>query len=900
MAISLETIEDTSYQFLIARKEENLDRSTVESVVSKVIETFSSDLKFSNKDISIVVKMLLERLEIDMVIGSFIASTKYKPWLDKKRIEMENNGINWRYTKRYKRLLDLKKFSKNVINTIDIDTDNILNLTEDPNKDGSWSRKGLVVGHVQSGKTANYTGLICKAADAGYKIIIILAGMSNDLRNQTQRRADEGFVGLNTGRLTSGANHNQLLTGVGEIDKALHAETLTTSEEDFNKNFAKQFKSLSNSQEPFLAVIKKNKYSFENLINWLTAVQSNFNDIPLLLIDDEADHASINTNKEHLHPTTINKCIQDLLEIFPKNAYVGYTATPFANVFINPDPTNIFPEDFIYSLSTPSNYIGPEQVFGSIENLNIVRTIPETEYKNSDGVVSKYIPLKHKKDLELKDLPPSLKEAIYVFILTCSERNLRGQKNQHKSMMINVSVNTDVQHAVRLLVYQFIVEIKEAVNVNFALEEKALNNTIVKEFHRIYKKEFSNLNWNLLLKELNTALEPLKVIEINTGDEGESLSYDSDIWPNGRTVIAIGGYSLSRGLTLEGLTTSYLLRNTKMYDTLMQMGRWFGYRKGYEDICRIYLHSDSIDWYEFITNATAELREEFVKMRRAGLTPGDFGLRVQMHPASLLITAQNKMRSGKIVIDRAVDLKGSLIETHTLSAIKLNLSKNFEAANNLISGILENHKAANSKSGYLFNNVSFSEISTFINSFVNHPYSHLTESLPIKNYIEEIATDGVDKWNVLLVNETGAKGDIKQIIGGLEVKAGKRSVSAQTEKFVKAKKQVFTSVTWEHAVLDKEIVNDVFKEYKLEKIKNPPARAFIKKMTSPFLKIFLINCEDDQTREKISENGFIGWSISFPGSMKSKEDRFTQYVQNVTMQQQDLDFSFDDGEDDYE
>ena len=669
MAITLETIEDTSYQFLIARNDENLERETVESIVSKVIETFSSDLKVSNKDFSLVVKKLLERLEIEMDIGTFIAATKYRPWLQEKRIEMQNNGLKWRYTDRYKRLLNEKNFSQNVITTIDIDTDNILDLTEDPTKNDNWSRRGLVVGHVQSGKTANYTGVICKAADAGYKMIIILAGMSNDLRNQTQSRADEGFVGFDTGRLSSGLSHNQLLTGVGEIDKTLHAESLTTSEEDFNKNFAKQFKSLSNNKQPFLAVIKKNTHSFDNLINWLLAIEPDYSKIPLLLIDDEADHASINTNKEHLEPTTINRKITELLAIFPKNAYVGYTATPFANVFINPDPTNIFPEDFIYSLSTPTNYIGPDQIFGSEDNIDIVRTIPLIEYEESKGIVSKYIPLKHKKDLDLKELPPSLKSAIYVFILTCAERNLRGQKSHHKSMLINVSINTAVQHAVKLLVYQFIMEIREAVNVNFALGKSALNNTVIKQFHDIYEAEFKQLNWDLLLKELNTAIEPIKVVEINTGDEGESLSYDPKIWPNGRSVITIGGYSLSRGLTLEGLTTSYLLRNTKMYDTLMQMGRWFGYRKDYGDICRIYLHSESRDWYEFITDATRELRDEFVIMRRAGMTPSDFGLKVRRHPATLLITAQNKMRTGQIIIDRAVDLKGSLIETYTLSTI---------------------------------------------------------------------------------------------------------------------------------------------------------------------------------------------------------------------------------------
>ena len=272
---------------------------------------------------------------------------------------------------------------------MDNSTDQILGLLEDPTRNGFWDRRGLVVGHVQSGKTGNYTGLICKAADAGYKIIIVLAGMHNNLRSQTQMRLDEGFLGYETS--PSGDKLN--IIGVGQVDgdPAIRPNYATNRSEngDFNAKVAKHL-GITPEQRPWLFVVKKNKSVLHRLYKWIQDHAANTSDsvtgrklvtnLPLLVIDDEADHASVDTGEqvvtedgkpdsEH-QPTAINSLIRKILHSFSRKAYVGYTATPFANIFIHErgetteEGPDLFPSSFIINLGAPSNYIGPARVFG--------------------------------------------------------------------------------------------------------------------------------------------------------------------------------------------------------------------------------------------------------------------------------------------------------------------------------------------------------------------------------------------------------------------------------------------------------------------------------------------------------------------------------------------------------
>jgi len=588
----LTEIEDAVISLLSSLDPECIDKTIIEKKVRLVsaIQGIASEV-----DIQDIIKKLEERFDIRMTLGTLFASEDYRPWLDEMRGEIE-----WYYWSRYKRLLAKKGFPPLVINTIHEDTDRILNPLENPKKNTSWLRKGLVVGHVQSGKTANYTGLICKAADAGYRLIIVLAGISNSLRNQTQERIDEGFVGIETAKLGDNLPLQRILKGVGELNSDRLPNSFTTRYRDFDRTFAQTRGTIANSNHPFILVIKKNVNSFNNLIAWLKNNNLNLAQYPFLLVDDEADHASINTNKPELDPTTINKKINELLSLFAKSTYVGYTATPFANVFIDPGPHDIFPEDFIYSLNTPDNYVGSEEIFGSDSSQDIVRETDDYE---------DYLPLRHKKNLNPSVIPPSLKEAIIVFILACVGRVLRGQTDKNNSMLINISVFKKVHHPVKLLVREYLDGLREAIQNHFALTEyEALKNPLLKQIKDVWSKEFSNLefDWKDFQPLLKATANRISVIEINSSST-DSLSYESEQYPNGRNVIAIGGYSLSRGLTLEGLTVSYILRNTQMYDTLMQMGRWFGYRDGYADLCRVYMHPEAVSWYSHISSVTEEL-----------------------------------------------------------------------------------------------------------------------------------------------------------------------------------------------------------------------------------------------------------------------------------------------------
>lgn len=389
--------------------------------------------------------------------------TGHMAWLPDKKSKKQ-----WKFWRRYERYLEEEKgWPPKVKNSLGDLTDLILERIEDPERPAPWDRRGMVVGSVQSGKTANYIGLICKAVDAGYKLIIILAGLHNNLRSQTQLRIDEGVLGFDTQKNRKYNPDNRRI-GVGLLQsEPLYIHSLTNSEEqgDFKKKVADTVGVMIGG-DPVILVLKKNKSVLNNLIKWALADKERdpntgkkiIHNIPLLLIDDEADNASINIKKDDV--SAINEKIRTLLDSFDKSAYVGYTATPFANIFINPDCANqklgddIFPRSFIINLPNSSDYVGPSRVFGldsdpdaDIEGVEplpgIVKTIDDYDI---------YFPEGHKKDHNPADLPDSLREAIRAFVLTCAARRVRGQINKHNSMMIHVTRYVDVQRKVTELV----------------------------------------------------------------------------------------------------------------------------------------------------------------------------------------------------------------------------------------------------------------------------------------------------------------------------------------------------------------------------------------------------------------------------------------------------------------
>ncbi|MDY0260046.1 MAG: Z1 domain-containing protein [Desulfovibrio sp.] len=666
-------------------------------------------------DIANVVEQALVAIDSRMGQGVSIVDTETphdEEWMLKR-------SISWIYSEAYEKYLRQEGWAPQVVQALSDTGGRILGHLQDPLSEGAWDRRGLVIGHVQSGKTANYMGLVARAADAGYKFIIVIAGIHNNLRKQTQERMDEGFIGR------SSDPGNRVIVGVGRFSSDFpHPATLTNINEDFNKNTAeKSGWKLNDFSKPIVLVIKKNVTTLQALHKWLKELNSKngqITDVPMLMIDDEADNASINTNKPELDPTKTNAWLRQILNLFAKSCYVGYTATPFANIFINPEAYDqdvreeLFPKDFIYSLDAPNTYFGPDKVFLEDESSSkILREIRDCE---------DYLPLTHKKDIPLTELPPSLYKAFNQFIVGKTIRNCRGQNNKHCSMLVNVSRFVAVQRTVKNILALHEKKLREAVKANYAMpEDISSRNKYMQALREAYDSEFieCGVDWDDVKANLLSAFDTLKFFVINSKSDEvlDYKKYEKD--GHGLTAVAIGGLSLSRGLTLEGLWMSYMYRNTRMYDTLMQMGRWFGYRPGYEDLCRVYLSPDSIDWYGHIAEKTEELRQQIRKMRRDGLTPRQFGLYVETHPEKLLITAANKMLSAAKIKIRQ-NLSGRLVESYILPTDNRTNIKN----ENLIEEFWTNGLAAQivpTEKGWWAKDVNVAVIEDFLEKFEAHP-----------------------------------------------------------------------------------------------------------------------------------------------------------------------------------
>jgi hypothetical protein len=601
-----------------------------------------------------IIRELEGNFTVRQSIGSSVLS-EYKPWLSARKEEIE--FFYWNRLKQFH--LSGDSLPAPVISVLDNVTDEILDYCGNPDDEGDWSRRGMVMGHVQSGKTTNYGALICKAADAGYRVIILLAGITNSLRTQTQERMDEIFIGK-VSAFNPVAQKFLPITQFGGNRIPAHG---TSREYDFRKasTYGVTIEALN---EPVIFVTKKNKSTLSNLKEWLAGqTPSGAIRHPLLLIDDEADNASINTTSDPEKTTAINGSIREILALFQRSTYVGYTATPFANIFIDPESDDemlkddLFPEHFIKALDPPTNYVGASRVFAADGNLRsqMIREIDD---------FADILPLKHKKDHPFDKLPSSLYEAIRVYVLTRAIRVLRGQGEKHCSMMINASRFNDVQDKLLGQVYTYLDEVRNSISVNAGLSLRQISDQNIHDLVDDFDREFPDAGCTLeqVMEALPRAISSLSVLTVNM--RGGSLDYSLHK-DQGLHIIAIGGLALSRGLTLEGLTVSYILRNTAASDTLMQMARWFGYRPDFEDICRLYLPETSLDHYEYVEEATEELRAEIKRMESLGQTPKDFGLKVRQSPTALRVTAANKMRTATS-FTVAQDYSGKHIEGHIL------------------------------------------------------------------------------------------------------------------------------------------------------------------------------------------------------------------------------------------
>jgi len=855
------------------------------------------------------------------------SKTDHEDWFNPSTNTPIRRAIDWHFWDHYKEYMTTRKgWPKNVVNSIDSLSSEIISRIEDPTRDGGWDRRGMVMGSVQSGKTANYTAVITKAADVGYKLFIVLAGVHNSLRSQTQSRLNDEFLGYDIDKVQRLTGSEKRI-GVRTLFKDHNiVYTLTSSDEkgDFNKVVASQSGvPLSPDGPPIILVIKKNVSILQNLIKWVPSIvgtrdsngQLHISNIPTIVIDDECDHASINTKKpergedgninKEWDPTTTNRRIRQLMKMFDKSAYIGYTATPYANIFIHKDEEthpaygeDLFPRSFIISLPAPSNYLGPEKVFGL--DYDPERDIEEVDPLPLIRVIADHqdvLPDRHKKDFIMTDLPESMRYAIKCFLLCCTARAIRQEGTPHNSMLIHVTRFTAVQG----LIYEMVeTELKK-------LTAKIMSGENLDDFRKIWEKDYlpttkkmKNYNppfrdatehkWEEIMERLPHTTRYIKVKEIN-GTSRDYLDYreaetiasirakkgENVPWEErGLSAIVIGGDKLSRGLTLEGLSVSYYLRASRMYDTLMQMGRWFGYREGYSDLCRIFTTEELLSWYRHIAAATLELREEINYMASIHKTPEEFGLKVRSHPGRLVVTSAGKSRNVEKI---QVSYDGKIQES--INFDRRYTKNNFSALKRLLKeiGRPPDEKLREESPRYHWRNIPPETVINFLSRYKQQEDALRTvKSSVLAKYIErQNNNDELTTWDIVIVSKPDP--DLTIEVNGFSVGCSLRTPfppgTLTTESFairrLVSPADELLDLTDEEKERAREYDREVGKGKTGDFKPSGPSIRRARPETRGLLLIYLPYGNDEKTGKRYGgqKDPVVGFAISFPRSEKA-------------------------------
>lgn len=738
-----------------------LTEDYIRETLVKISNTLDSPLDSSERDEA--MKLIESNYQVFQEEGKVIEDNYFqKDWF--------SNVKSHYYWNRYRNYLENKIPPKVLDNLSDNVMPKLTNLLGNPNEVGSFSRRGLVIGDVQSGKTANYIGLICNAVDSGFRVIVLLTGTMEDLRKQTQIRVEEGFVGFDT--------IGQKNVGVGKDMKNTSIPMMFTNREnDFVKNSGKTtaLSSIGKGDNTYVFVIKKNTTVLRKIYDCLfygPASSGNKKiDAPLLMIDDEADNASINTHGEDVNPTKTNEFIRKILSLFEKASYVGYTATPFANIFIQPNNTkemkeeDLFPKDYIYSLSPSSDYIGPDKMF--LHPNNAIQLIDDADPLLLDP--------KHKKDTIIHKLFPSCYNSIICFLLVNTIRDLRGDSSTNRTMVINMSRYTSIQMEIEELVSDFLNGLKASVanHICQPYDEYILNPDL-KAIHDVWVQQFEHkqeFSWDQIAPKIYYSISNITVKVINSKSK-DKLDYEK-YKSNGLRAIIVGGQSLSRGLTLDGLAVTYFFRITSTYDVLMQMGRWFGYRKNYADLCRIWMLPKTKEWYTEITKSVDQLKKDVDNMVKNKMKPVDFGIRVRNDSDDLGITAPNKMRGTIERIDNPF-YYGNVVEAPFITtSVEKNLA-NLKALSLL--GLDRTHFFKTRSGNPYFKNIDIRHLNEFLEKLYIPSANLSFNTLNIREFINNVKDmdNRLGSFDVAFVKGEGQ--DYYKIpeIEGLAIKPVKR------------------------------------------------------------------------------------------------------------------------------
>lgn len=686
----------------------------------------------------------------------------------------EDDMSSWQLYK--KKLLD-DGFKPETVDEIERTTLKILKrLNGDTTSTGPI--KGLVIGNVQSGKTANMAALMAMAADWGWNMFVVLSGTIENLRVQTQNRL---FNDLNQqGSLWwRPLQHLSKKVDISQRAQSLHFD--------------------SNSKERYFTVCLKNSTRLRNLIQWAQADKNKQRQMKILVIDDEADQAGINTCKiDQAELSRINKLIralvngkneknEDIDSQYLAMNYIGYTATPYANILNEAGEDSLYPRSFITTLAVSKEYFGPQQIFGysgdsvSFDGMDIVRTISPEEL----------IELKSIHDGDAFTTPDSLLDAVCWFLCGVSCMRIWGYKKPI-SMLVHTSQLTAHHGAIANVINSWIASTPKA--------------EIIKHAERVWYEETSRFSLKTFRAQYPTydrpdeainkypdfsAVEEQLHILLDAGishielDADDTLTYHKGIhlcidncanngissdgmhvrlaYPESSSMpspapafIVVGGATLSRGLTIEGLISTFFLRSVGQADTLMQMGRWFGYRKNYELLPRLWITDKTQQQFTFLAALDQELRDEIQHMDITGRSPADYGPKVKNSPKAsfIRITAKNRMQAAT---EATMDYSGASNQTYLFDNDAETLRNNIQLTETFIGELGNEWVPANNRfpNDIVWKNIAFSMIRKYIESF--HFCSRLkvfNDTKPLMDWIEKVTNEGkLGTWNVIVAGK---------------------------------------------------------------------------------------------------------------------------------------------------
>ncbi|QBJ97890.1 endonuclease [Rhodococcus sp. ABRD24] len=641
------------------------------------------------------------------------------------------------------------------VESVDESSTKVVALLDHPKQD-EFRTRGLVVGFVQSGKTTNFTAVMAKAADRGYKLFIVLSGIHNALRRQTQIRLIKDLVDANPGQW----------------------HQVTSETQDFVPPPNPKAFFAANGQF-LLLVVKKNATVLRKLNKWLGSAGEYLDKCPTLIIDDEADQSTVATKK-------INPLLFDLLNKFPRVGYIGYTATPFANLLINPSvEEDFYPRDFIVNLPQPKGYHGPEVLFGrdlldgeDPEDLpggwDMIREVPECEVKD----------LKPQNRKEAADFEPaithSLRSAVEWFWLATAARRVRGGGNPHSSMLVHTTTETRVHEAFKEPLLALRDRTLRRLNAGDAVFVERLRSTWEDETSRVPASDFKEVKvpFESVLGKLPEVVRDTRVV-IDNYRSKDRLNYES----GPVTAIAVGGSTLSRGLTLEGLISSIFVRAVSAYDTLLQMGRWFGYRDHYADLPRIWITDELEGWFKHLATVEADMRQDINRYMTSNETPLTFAVRLRSHP-KMSITSKAKMTSA--VLAHAA-YGGQLVESRFFDVSDTGgdwLARNAAAARALVGAAAKDGvREEDRKQSAVFTDVPYGTVVDFLQTYEFHRESSDGDRNRLVNYVSKrVRAGALLRWSVAVIGNSRGETAACDMDGGVSVRMVKRARLGQKDE----------------------------------------------------------------------------------------------------------------------